>query len=63
MTIRLKTIEYALPMITSNISTGTTYTDSSDMTIYIPETNSRTFVSVALEVYWHDQMTTASNMS
>lgn len=54
MTLRIKTIEYALPMITSSISTGTTYTNSSNMTIYIPETNSRTFVSVALEVFWHD---------
>lgn len=63
MTLRLKTIEYALPMITSDISTGTTYTDSADMTIYIPETNGRTFASVAIEVCFHDKTTTAANLT
>ena len=63
MATRIKTIEYALPMITTNVATGTTYTDSSDMTIYIPETSSRTFTSVTLEVSFHDVMTTAVNLS
>ena len=63
MAISLKTIEYALPMFTTDVSTGTTYTDSSDRVIYIPETTSRTFVSVFLEVMWHDQATATVNMS
>lgn len=56
MALRTKTIEYMLPMLgaAAGIAEGTTYTDSADTTIYIPETTSRTFKSVALEVMCHD---------
>jgi hypothetical protein len=55
-----KTIHYALPMIgqNSNINTGTTYTDSADTTIYIPETTSRTFKNVTAEIHVHENATT-----
>lgn len=54
---RTKTIEYALPMLSTAASyqtEGSTHLDSGDMTVYIPETTSRAFKSVALEVVVHD---------
>jgi hypothetical protein len=55
-----KTVHYALPMIgqSANINTGTTYTDSADTTIYIPETTSRTFKKVIAEIHLKDCATT-----
>lgn len=62
---RTKTVEYMLPML--GLATGTyvagsaVYTNSADVTIYIPETTSRTFKSVTLEVAFHDSYTAAAN--
>lgn len=64
---RTKTIEYALPMLSTGVTPqaeGTTYLDSADITIYIPETTSRAFKSVMLEVVVADnQNAVAGNVS
>lgn len=53
-----KTIEYMLPMLSTGSAAGTaegtSFTDSADVIIYIPETTSRAFVSVTLEMFCHD---------
>lgn len=54
---RTKTIEYAFPMMVTDIGESTTHTDSADMTIYIPENSAGapcSFVSCTLEVTCHD---------
>lgn len=51
---RTKTIEYALPTLSAVSVTTGTYTVSADTTLYIPETTSRAFKSVTLEVVGHD---------
>lgn len=56
---RIKTIEWMLPMMNTTIPEGTSYTNSADTTIYIPETTSRTFLSVMLEVMAIDVATSA----
>lgn len=64
---RAKTIEYALPMLSTAAtyqSEGTSYLVSSDTTIYIPETTSRAFLSVVAEVRMHDNFpTVTTNLS
>lgn len=53
-----KTITAAFAMFTAGYSTGTSYTTSSDLTIYIPETTSRAFKSVKLVLTGHDTVAT-----
>lgn len=60
MATRLKTIEYVLPRNISDVAEGTSYTDSADTTIYIPETSSRVIKSALLYIYWHDNHATVS---
>lgn len=60
---RTKTIEVMLPMFIANIDDSTTHTDSADTTIYIPETTSRVFLSVSMEVICHDTGTGAVDLS
>jgi len=60
---RTKTIEYMLPMLSTAAAyqnEGTTYLDSADTTIFIPETTDRVFRSVTMEVTVHDNMSTLS---
>lgn len=47
---RVKTVEYMLPMTTASVARGTAYTDSADITVYIPETTSRAFLSCTIEM-------------
>lgn len=47
---RTKTIEYMLPMTTGQVGYGTAYTDSADITVYIPETTDRAFLSCTIEM-------------
>jgi hypothetical protein len=58
---RTKTIEYALPMLTGSYNDGTAWEASGtiDTVIYIPETTSRVFRSVLLEVTCNDTITVA----
>lgn len=49
MALRRKTIRYPFPVETAK-QTSTTRTDFSAVTVYIPETTSRTFLSVTAEV-------------
>lgn len=58
---RTKTIEYALPMMTGDIAASATHTDSADITVYIPETTSRAFKSVVLEVTACENYGTSGN--
>jgi len=51
---RTKTIEYTLPSILTDIAESAVFTNSADTTIYIPETTSRSFVSVSMEVVCGD---------
>jgi hypothetical protein len=60
---RTKTIEWMMPMVTAPTSEGTTHTDSADSTIYIPETTSRAFLSVTMDVVVHDLATTAVDVT
>lgn len=62
MATRSKTIEYMLPTL-DNFSTGTTYTNSSSVTIYIPETSSRAFKSVSIEAIARGSNTTAYTLT
>jgi hypothetical protein len=62
MAVRQKTIEYAFPTYTSSLATATRY-DFSAITVYIPETTSRTFRSVIVEVYAQDNVTTAASIT
>lgn len=60
MALRSKTIEYAYPFSTTNVNGGTTRTFTT-ITIYIPETTSRTFRSVILEMSVTDNVTAATS--
>lgn len=60
MATRLKTIEYILPRMLTDIAESSTHTDSADTTIYIPETSSRVFKSVVLQFFCHDNHSTIS---
>lgn len=62
MAIRTKTIEYAFPTVTTNLSAATRR-DLSAITLYIPETASRTFLSVQLVVDVADADTVAASMT
>lgn len=62
MALTTKTIEYAMPMV-GVTSEGTTFNDSADKTIYIPETTSRTFKSVTIECTFAEALATAVNVT
>jgi hypothetical protein len=62
MTIRSNTLEYWFPMGNAPVTAGTRY-DSPAMTLYIPETASRTFRSVEMEVVVRDFYTTAASLT
>lgn len=64
---RVKTVEYMLPniltQVTQSASAGS-YTDSIDLTIYVPETTSRTILAARLEVIAYNYLyTNSSNVS
>jgi hypothetical protein len=60
MTVRTKTIEYAFPASEGNIAAGSARAFT-QITVYIPETSSRTFKSCFLMVYVQDNVTTAAS--
>lgn len=62
MAIRTKTIEYSFPMTSAGLAADTRY-EWSQITLYIPETSSRTFRSVILQTVFRDNMTTATNLT
>lgn len=62
MTIRTKTIEYAFPLSIAAVATGVAR-DFTTITVAIPETTSRTFRSVHLEVSCVDNAATAASVT
>ena len=60
--MRTKSIEYAFPQNVASLATATRY-DFGAITIYIPETASRTFRSVIVEVTCMDNVTVAASMT
>lgn len=62
MTIRTKTIEYAFPQNITNLAAATRL-DFAAITLHIPETNARTFLSVVARVYTMDNNTAAAAMT
>jgi hypothetical protein len=62
MVVRQKTIEYAFPTYTSSLASATRY-DFTAITVYIPETTSKVFRSVIVEVYAQDNVTTAASLT
>ena len=68
MALRTKTVEYVFDTRLTNLATGTTLAtstrhDFTAISIYLPETASRTFRSVTLELHWRDVFTTVYNVS
>lgn len=62
MALRTKTIEYAFPSRTTSVASATRY-DWSAITLYIPETSSRTFRSVILEIGIRGNETVAASIT
>jgi len=62
MAVRQKTIEYAFPTYTSSLASATRY-DFTAITVYIPETTSKVFRSVIVEVYAQDNVTSAASLT
>lgn len=62
MALRTKTIEYAFPTNTTILLSATRY-DFAAIDLYIPETSSRTFKSVIMEVTCRDAVTTTTAVS
>lgn len=62
MALRTKTVEYVFPLSTTSV-TGATARDFTTFTLYIPETTSRTFRSVILEMSFEDNQTTAGSLT
>lgn len=64
---RVKTVEYMLPAINTQVACATsagTYRDSTDLTIYVPETTSRTILAARLEVTAYNYLyANSSNVS
>ncbi len=58
---RLKTVEYWFPMLATVVDA--TDTNLTQITVYLPETGTKTFRSVFLEVTAHDLNTTLGNVS
>lgn len=68
MTLRVKTVEYAFDTRLTTLATNTalataTRHDFTAITLTIPETSSRTFRSVHIELHWRDSTGTAYNFS
>lgn len=61
MATRIKTVEYAFGSRNTNLALNTRY-DATAITVYLPETTSRTFRSVRLQVFVRDNVTTAVNL-
>jgi len=61
MALRTKTVEYAFATVTTTLA-GSTRRDLSAITLYIPETASRTFRSVIVEVNVRGDETVAASM-
>ncbi len=56
---RVKTVEYMLPNILTQVTQAAsagTYTDSADLTVYIPETTSRTILAARIEVMTYNYL-------
>jgi hypothetical protein len=62
MAVHTKTIEYVFPTRVTSLAAATRY-DFTAITLYIPETTTRTFRSVRLQVGCRDTVTTATSMS
>lgn len=62
MALRTKTIEYAFPTDTASLAAATRR-DLSAVTLYVPETSSRTFRSVSVEVTVSGDDTAAASMT
>lgn len=62
MTIRTKTVEYAFPLATAAVATAVAR-DFTTITVTIPETTSRTFKSVHLEISAVDNVATAASVT
>jgi hypothetical protein len=60
--LRVKTVEYAFPTDTTALATATRR-DQAAITLYIPETTSRTFRSVVVRVGYRDTNTTATTLT
>ena len=56
MATRLKTVEYWVPATTSTI-TDATVTNLTQITIYLPETGTKTFRKVKMTTYFSDVIT------
>lgn len=68
MTLRTNTVEFPFTTNLSTVATDTTLGtatrhDFSAITVYIPETVSRTFRSVIVEIGWNDSFTSAATIS
>jgi hypothetical protein len=62
MALRTKTIEFAFPYATASVATAVAR-DFTSMTVYIPETTSKTFRSVILEMSYVDNQNAAANQT
>lgn len=57
MVMRCKTVEYSFDTRTTQMNAATRH-DFSAITVYIPETASRKFLSVAVQLYWRENEAT-----
>lgn len=62
MALRLKTIEYGLNQSTGAVAAAGTRTFTT-LTVYVPETTSRTFISAAVHVYFMEDTTSAVSIA
>jgi hypothetical protein len=62
MAIRIKTVEYAFPTDTVTLATATRR-DQAAITLYLPETTSRTFRSARIVVGYRDTATAATSLT
>lgn len=62
MALRTKTVEYPFPTNAATLALATRF-DFAAITVYLPETTSRTFRSVILEVFARDGATVATSMT
>lgn len=63
MTLRVKTIEYAFPLSAASVASATARNFTQLAALAIPETTSRTFRSVILEVSCVDNVATAASVT
>ena len=62
MTLRVKTTEWGFPLSSASVATTVARTFTA-ITVYAPETTSRTIRSAHLEFFLHDGSTTAANIT